>query len=224
MLPLHRIPTAPPSPPHTLPHPTHPLLTAAGHAAPQPPCPTTAPLIWLPASWPSLPSQMLGKLRVRLSCVRPGQPISAELPLLSERARGAQRVGALSLSLQVTIRCTHHCHCLRCSFSLSLSYLQTPPLRELLHALRPALPLSPQALRLPFPAHVLPCAPPTLMRPPPTLWGALPILGVLPILGLFPVPPLGARTLPQPRPPQPPSHPPPADTRPLAWDHPRTDT
>eukprot|EP00887_Chlorella_sp_A99_P001355 scaffold8.g1355.t1 len=54
-----------------------------------------------PAALLAAPAQMLGKLRVRLSCVRPGRPVSADLPILSERDKGAKRVGQLSLTLQV---------------------------------------------------------------------------------------------------------------------------
>lgn len=43
--------------------------------------------------------QMVGKLRVRLSTLQPDQDISAELPLLSERKKGAHRVGVASMGL-----------------------------------------------------------------------------------------------------------------------------
>lgn len=45
---------------------------------------------------------MLGKLRVRLSCLAPNTPIAADLPLLSDRKRGAQRVGTAGLELHVS--------------------------------------------------------------------------------------------------------------------------
>lgn len=44
--------------------------------------------------------QAVGKLRVRLSCLWPNTQHSASLPLLGDRAKGAQVVGAVSLSLQ----------------------------------------------------------------------------------------------------------------------------
>ncbi len=47
------------------------------------------------------PTQMVGKLRVRLSCVQPNQPVTAMLPLLSERKKGAQQVGTAEMTLQV---------------------------------------------------------------------------------------------------------------------------
>ena len=55
----------------------------------------------LPASAAS-PEQVVGKLRVRLSCLWPNSQHSASLPLLGERAKGAQVVGAVSLSMQAS--------------------------------------------------------------------------------------------------------------------------
>lgn len=49
---------------------------------------------------------MVGKLRVRLSCLWPNTPLSAELPLLGERSKGAQVVGAVRLSLQANYAST----------------------------------------------------------------------------------------------------------------------
>ncbi len=51
----------------------------------------------MPAATP-LP-QVVGKLRIRLSCVAPNTPITASLPLLAERKRGAQAVGFVSLGI-----------------------------------------------------------------------------------------------------------------------------
>ena len=42
----------------------------------------------------------MGKLRIRLSCVWPNTVHTASLPLLGERAKGAQVVGTVSLTLQ----------------------------------------------------------------------------------------------------------------------------
>jgi hypothetical protein len=53
-----------------------------------------------PGFLPASAVQVVGKLRVRLSCLWPNTQHSASLPLLGERAKGAQVVGAISLSLQ----------------------------------------------------------------------------------------------------------------------------
>lgn len=45
---------------------------------------------------------MLGKLRLRLSSLRPDQVLSADLPLLSDRLKGAKAVASLQLSVQVS--------------------------------------------------------------------------------------------------------------------------
>jgi hypothetical protein len=45
--------------------------------------------------------QLVGKLRVRLSCIQPNQAVTATLPLLSERKKGAQQVGTAVLTVQV---------------------------------------------------------------------------------------------------------------------------
>jgi len=50
----------------------------------------------------SHPLQVVGKLRVRLSCLRPNQEQSADLPLLGERAKGARIVGNMGLTLQTS--------------------------------------------------------------------------------------------------------------------------
>jgi hypothetical protein len=42
----------------------------------------------------------VGKLRVRLSCLRPNAALTADLALLGERAKGAHEAGAVRLSLQ----------------------------------------------------------------------------------------------------------------------------
>lgn len=44
---------------------------------------------------------MVGKLRIRLSCVAPNQTIATTLPLLCERKKGAQQVGTAGVTLQV---------------------------------------------------------------------------------------------------------------------------
>jgi hypothetical protein len=46
-------------------------------------------------------SQMVGKLRLRLSCVDPNTLVTATLPLLADRHKGAQQAGTADLSLQV---------------------------------------------------------------------------------------------------------------------------
>ena len=46
--------------------------------------------------------QFVGKLRVRLSCLQPNHSLSADLPLLGERSKGAQVVGAVQLTLQAS--------------------------------------------------------------------------------------------------------------------------
>lgn len=60
------------------------------HAVPFPPSPCPPPLL-----------QMVGKLRLRLSTLAPNQPVTATLPLLSERKKGAQQVGTAELSVRV---------------------------------------------------------------------------------------------------------------------------
>jgi len=45
--------------------------------------------------------QMVGKLRVKLSCVSPARPITADLPLLSDRSKGAQHVGSLVIEMHI---------------------------------------------------------------------------------------------------------------------------
>lgn len=45
--------------------------------------------------------QMVGKLRVKLSCVAPARPITADLPLLSDRSKGAQHVGSLGIEMHI---------------------------------------------------------------------------------------------------------------------------
>ncbi|PSC71573.1 pollen-specific SF21-like [Micractinium conductrix] len=45
---------------------------------------------------------LVGKLRVRLSCLAPNAEARAELPLLSERDKGARTVGSVELSLQAS--------------------------------------------------------------------------------------------------------------------------
>lgn len=45
---------------------------------------------------------VVGKLRVRLSCLRPNTPLSADLVLLGERARGAHEAGTVKLSLETS--------------------------------------------------------------------------------------------------------------------------
>ena len=49
---------------------------------------------------------MVGKLRVRLSCLRPNAALSADLPLLGERAKGAHKVGSVALTLQASYAST----------------------------------------------------------------------------------------------------------------------
>lgn len=74
---------------------------AAGLATTQPDPSTQAEQLVPPL--PTLASplrQVVGKLRVRLSCLWPNTQHSASLPLLGDRAKGAQVVGAVSLSLQ----------------------------------------------------------------------------------------------------------------------------
>ena len=46
--------------------------------------------------------QFVGKLRVRLSCLQPNHSLSADLPLLGERSRGARVVGGVRLTLQAS--------------------------------------------------------------------------------------------------------------------------
>lgn len=46
--------------------------------------------------------QVVGKLRVRLSCLRPNEQLASELPLVSERSRGARLAGTVRLTLQVS--------------------------------------------------------------------------------------------------------------------------
>lgn len=48
------------------------------------------------------PLQVVGKLRVRLSCLRPNEQLASELPLVSERSRGARLAGTVRLTLQVS--------------------------------------------------------------------------------------------------------------------------
>jgi len=71
------------------------------HAACNSSTPAEEPALISPV--PTLASplrQVVGKLRVRLSCLWPNTHHSASLPLLGDRAKGAQVVGAVSLSLQ----------------------------------------------------------------------------------------------------------------------------
>ncbi|KAL4424975.1 hypothetical protein ABPG77_002860 [Micractinium sp. CCAP 211/92] len=46
--------------------------------------------------------QTVGKLRVRLSCLRPNEQLSSELPLVSERSKGARLAGTVGLTLLVS--------------------------------------------------------------------------------------------------------------------------
>lgn len=75
-------------------------------------CPSPFPPLPKLSSCPGLPglspprTQVVGKLRVRLSCLWPNRRHSASLPLLGERAKGAQVVGAVGLSMQASYAST----------------------------------------------------------------------------------------------------------------------
>lgn len=56
----------------------------------------------LAARCPLLLPQTVGKLRVRLSCLRPNEQLSSELPLVSERSKGARLAGTVGLTLLVS--------------------------------------------------------------------------------------------------------------------------
>lgn len=108
--------------------------------------------------------QAIGKLRIRLSCVWPNTTHSASLPLLGERAKGAQVAGAVSLTLRACYDSTvgggrgaspasvagvgrlcrlvpqWHPPKARHGASLCPAAAQAPPLRRAALTLRPRLP------------------------------------------------------------------------------------
>jgi hypothetical protein len=45
---------------------------------------------------------VVGKLRVRLSCLRPNTPITADLVLLGERSKGGDEAGSVELALKTS--------------------------------------------------------------------------------------------------------------------------
>lgn len=95
---------------------------------------------------------MVGKLRVRLCCVRPHEQLVGALFLLSERKKGAQQVGTADVQLQVIGMlsvCLAHLSCVTAHSLGCIDHMVLPMASQLCYAsgkallksyLRPPLP------------------------------------------------------------------------------------
>lgn len=82
---------------------------------------------------------------MRLSCLWPNTPLSAELPLLGERTKGARAVGTVRLTLQANYASAVSCTCMGSALKGPLckqadTAVILSPRTALLHTLHPLCP------------------------------------------------------------------------------------